>query len=530
MDYREVKVAHVKDILNGEMKNFPIDDENEILLAKVNGQFYAVEPKCTHYGAPLANGVLSGDTIVCPWHHACFNVKSGDVIEPPALNSLPSYDVKIKDDEIYVSVPQNPRPHRIPTMVEHDINDKRTYVIAGGGAAGYSAAQAMREAGFQGKIKIITPEKKTPYDRPNLSKDYLQGTAQEEWMPLRDDDFYSKYSIDFLFENSVKKIDKENKEVLLDNGGKVKFDKLLVAAGGIPKSLGIEGEKLQNVFTLRSFASCDEIIEASKDAENIAIIGSSFIGMETAYSLKERTGKSVTIIAREEVPFAKVFGEEIGKHFKKKHEEKGIAFKTGKPQKFTGEKKVSKVILENSVEIPADFVLIGIGVKPATDFLKEFSLEKDGGIKVDEFFKIAEDIYAAGDIVHFPDFYSGETLRIEHWRTALQQGRTAGFNMAGKETSFSSVPFFWTKQSSKISYTGHAKEWDEIITWGNISEENAISFYVKENKVYAVAAIGRAKELAAVQHLMRQKKMPSAKELKAGEIDLVKLCKNEKEV
>lgn len=527
MELREIKIANVKDILDGEMKNFPVDDENEILLAKTNGSYYALAPHCTHYGAPLAEGVLSGDTIVCPWHHACFNVRTGDIKEPPALNALPAYDVRVEGEDIFVKVPQQMEAHRIPKMVRPDAADKRKFVIIGGGAAGYSAAQAMREAGYKGEIIVITPEKRTPYDRPNLSKDYLQGNAQDEWMPLRDDNFYSEYGIAFKFEKCVMDVDHKKNEVLLDGGEIIKYDKLLIASGGKPRTTDIEGSALKNIFTLRSFASCDEIIEASKEAKSIAIIGGSFIGMETAYSLRERTKLPVAVIFPGETPFEKVLGKEAGNLFRKKHEEIGIKFHLNtKAEKFIGNDKVESIILKNGEEVDAGLVLIGIGVKPSTDFLKSFDLEKDGGIKVNEYLQVNEDIYAAGDIAHFPEPRTNETMRIEHWRTALQQGRTAGLNIAGKEIKYDSVPFFWTKQSASLSYVGHASDWDEIITWGSIDDEDALLFYIKRNKVYAAAGIGRAKELAAVQHLMRNKKMPLPDELRDEKLNLVELSKD----
>jgi NADPH-dependent 2,4-dienoyl-CoA reductase/sulfur reductase-like enzyme/nitrite reductase/ring-hydroxylating ferredoxin subunit len=524
MSFKEVSIAKVNDLNNGEMKSFPAGEENEILLTKIDGQFYAVGAHCTHYGAPLAEGVLCNGVIICPWHHACFNAKTGDLLEHPAMDSLRDYEVKIKGDEVIVKIPDQPEPGRLPEMTKKDIeSDKRIFIILGGGAAGNAAAQALREAGFKGNIVMITQENRLPYDRPNLSKAYLSGEAPAEWMPLRSEDFYKECGIEVLLNKKVKEVNISNKEIITVDNEKFIYDKLLIATGGTPRKLNVPGSELKNIFYLRSFNDSDNLIQAAKAGAKVVVIGSSFIGMETASGLHERK-LDVTVISPENIPFENVFGEEIGMLFKKAHEEHGIKFKlSSKISKFEGKDKVETVVLENGERIKTDFAVVGIGVKPATDFIKGIDLQKDGSIKVNEFFQVNDSVYAVGDIAQFPDSHSGQSIRIEHWGTAEQQGRVAGFNMTGRPTQFNSSFFFWTEQAGiNLKYVGYAKEWDSIYTRGDISSKEFISFFIKNGKVIAAAGNNRDKEIAAVDCLMRKGKVLSEDKLKDKSYELLK--------
>jgi NADPH-dependent 2,4-dienoyl-CoA reductase/sulfur reductase-like enzyme/nitrite reductase/ring-hydroxylating ferredoxin subunit len=527
MSQKKVKIAGVNDIKDGGMKAVSIDD-NKILLSKVGGKFYATGASCPHYGAPLEKGIFSGERVVCPWHHATYNVTNGDLLEPPSRNALASFEVQVEGEDVYVMLPEKFSGSRTPSMVAHDPeSDKRTFVIIGAGAAGSSAAETLRQSGFKGRIKMLTFEDRMPYDRPNLSKDYLQGDAKEEWMPLRPDDFYEKNNIEIMRKTNVKGIDKDKKEVLLEDGKTLKYDRLLITSGGMPRSLDIPGMDLENVFTLRTFDDSDQIIEAAENSEKAVIIGASFIGMESAFSMLKRKLK-VTVIAPESTPFEHIFGKEIGQFFMQKHQEAGTVFKLGNMVKgLEGKEKVEAVILENGEKIEADLVIVGIGVKPETGFLKNLRLEDDGSLAVDEYFHHEGDIYAAGDIARFPFWYSGEKIRIEHWRTSEQEGRHAALNMAGKKEPFRSIPFFWTSQVGiQFRYVGHVRDWDDLIVEGDISKGSFIAFFVKNDKVQAAAGVKYDKEIAAVEELMRRNAMPSPGDLKGGSIDLIKLAQS----
>lgn len=511
---QEFKIATTDDLKEGEMKQISAGD-TEILLANVKGEYHALTAHCTHYGAPLADGALCGDRLICPWHHACFDIKTGDLLDPPALDALHHFELRIDGKNIILLLPENVSDRRIPSMVKPQSDvDSRKFVILGGGAAGYAAAQTLREDGFKGRIIMITQENRVPYDRPNLSKDYLQGNAQPEWMPLRTDSFFEENGIEVQMGKVVEKVDHENKTIHFDNDESIGYDSLLVASGGKPRKLQLPNADLKNIFVLRSFAQADQIINAAENAKRAVVIGASFIGMETAASLTQR-GLSVTVIAPDKVPFEKVLGSEIGEFFRHLHEKNGVKFLLGASvSSFEGNGKVSSVLLENGDRIETDLVIVGIGVSPVTAFLDGIKKEKDGGIVVDEHLCITKDLYAAGDIAHTPSAQTGELVRIEHWRYALQQGRIAAHNMAGKKTRFDSVPFFWTQQFGvSLRYVGHAKGWDKIIYDGNVSEGKFIAYYVKDGKIKAAAGIKRDYEMDLVNELMRLNKLPEVEKL-----------------
>ncbi len=521
MSFKEI--AKKDDLKNGEMKSFNVDNENKILLCRINDEFFAVAANCTHYGAPLEEGVLKDDMIICPWHHACFQATTGNMLEPPAMDSLSRYEIKTEGNSVKIFVPEKIQGSRVPDMARKDIKaDGRTFVILGAGASAYSAAQSMRENGFKGKIIMITRENKTPYDRPNLSKDYLAGSADPAWMPLRSDDFYKEYGIDIKMETVIKSVDLESKKVTFQNGEDLKYDKLLVATGGIPRKLNVPGADLKNIFYLRSFKDADEIINAAKNSKKAAIIGSSFIAMEAASSLMERKIE-VTVIGPDEIPFERNFGKEIGNLLKGELEKKGVSFKLkSKIKSFKGDTEVRSVVLESGEEIETDFVVAGIGVVPATEFLSGIDLQKDRSLKTDAYLCVKGDVFASGDVATFPDFRTGDFIRVEHWRLAEQLGRIAGANMAGKKIKYEEIPFFWTVQADlNLRYVGFTKEWDDIVTDGDIANKKFISYFVKKNKIMAAAGVNQDKEIDAIHLLMKEKKLPEISSIKAGILSLV---------
>jgi NADPH-dependent 2,4-dienoyl-CoA reductase/sulfur reductase-like enzyme len=436
--------------------------------------------------------------------------------------------VNIRDGRIYASVPvetAEPLDRRIPTLARHDPHaDARRFVIIGGGAAGYGAAQALRENGFRGRLVMITREDRAPYDRPNLSKDYLQGHAEAGWMPLRPDDFYKECDIELACKKVVTRVDAAAKTITFESGETQGYDTLLVATGGESRKLNIPGADLRNICVLRSFADADSIIEVASRSRRAVVIGASFIGMEVAYGLAE-LGLEVTVVAPSGEPFERTLGAEIGRLFRRLHESHHVTFKLGSiVYCFEGSSHVRAVVLESGERIETDMVVAGVGVYPITGFLKGVNLHEDGSVLVDEHLRAAEDLYAAGDIASYPDPRTGERTRIEHWRMAQQQGRVAALNMLGRETRFESVPFFWTRQfDAGLLYVGHASAWDEIIYQGEVSSCDFLAFYAKAGRVLAVAGMNRAREMAAVEELFRLGRMPSPACLKGVATDFAAL-------
>lgn len=521
MTHREVTVATAGELTDGEMKQVSADG-TDILLARVKGKYHAVGALCTHYGAPLAEGVLSGERIVCPWHHACFNAATGDLEEPPALDALPCYGVRAEDENIIVSLPDESADRRTPLMTRRDASaDGRLFVIVGGGAAGYAAAQTLREDGFRGRVCLITREDRAPYDRPNLSKDYLQGHAEAAWMPLRPDDFYEEHGVELVCKKEVTRVDARAKTITFEGGETIGYDALLVATGAAPRRLNIPGGDLKNVHLLRSFADADSLIESAKSSARAVVAGASFIGMEAAAALAAR-GLEVTVVAPSAEPFASTLGPEVGALFRRLHEEHGVKFKLGSMvYRIEGTSRVEAVVLEGGERIETDVVVVGVGVRPATSFLAGVSLHEDGGVNVDSHLRAADGLYAAGDIARFPDARTGERVRIEHWRTAQQQGRVAAHNMAGRATPFDAVPFFWTRQfDAGLLYVGHASRWDEIVYQGDVAGRDFIAFYVRDGRVSAAAGMNRDREMAIVEELFRLDRLPSPAQLREGAYEL----------
>jgi len=524
MGFQDVHLAHTSDLKSGEMKEVAAG-ETRILLVRAGDEFHAVSAHCPHYGGALAEGALCGTRVICPLHHAIFNVVNGELEEPPALDALVSYEVRVEGERVMVRVPEEVSDRRPVSMVKRDlVADPRQFVIIGAGAAGYTAAQTLREEGFRGNIVMLTREDRAPYDRPNLSKDYLHGHAAPEWMPLRPDEFFAEHEIQLLLNREVTRVDRRAKTIIFEGGETMDYDALLIATGGAPVRLNIPGSDLKNVCVLRSFADADSVIETASRSRRAVVVGASFIGMEVAYSLRER-GLDVTVVAPSAEPFEVTLGSEIGAVFRSEHERHGVRFKLGSiVYRFEGSHNVEAVTLDNGESIETDMVVVGVGVRPATHFLEGVELDQSGGVIVDSRLRAADGVYAAGDIVNFVDRRTCERMRIEHWRTAQQQGRVAARNMVGRDVAFEGVPFFWTQQFGlTLRYVGHATSWDEIIYQGDVSSHDFLAFYVKDDRVLAVAGMDRDGELAAVEALMKLDRMPTAEQLKLGGVNLLDL-------
>ncbi|MFP4089197.1 MAG: FAD-dependent oxidoreductase [Cyclobacteriaceae bacterium] len=518
MSIQEAKVARFKDLQNGQMMQVKVGD-TEILLARHEDQYYATSAHCTHYGAPLAKGALNGNRLVCPWHHACFDITNGDQMEPPGCDSLQHFEVEVRGEDVYAKVPKGAPAQRMVAMQKQSADDQRKFVIIGGGAAAQYAAEALRAEGFGGQLIMISKDKDYPYDRVNCSKEYLQGEAPEEWMPLRDAGFYEKYDIDLKIETTVTELDVNQKKIRTDKGEEISYDKVLVCTGGAVRQLEVPGSELKNVFTLRSLADSSRIQQVAKKATKAVVVGSSFIGMEGAWSLSQ-LGCEVTVVSPEKLPFASKWGDEVGSMLKSLHEEQGIRFKMQTQVKgIEGQGQVQSVQLDNGESVEADLVLAGIGVQPATSFIKGLPLEDDGGIRVDEKLYAGQDVYAAGDVAHFP--YKGMTVRIEHWRLACQHGRLAGENMAGRDKPYTSVPFFWTaQQGQQLRYIGYAPFYDRIVIDGKLEEKKFIAYYILDGMVKAALGLNRDQEMAALHELIRTDRVPPVKDLEKHQIDL----------
>ena len=520
---KEIAVAKTNELQNGQMQQIAVGD-SEILLSKIEDKFYATGAFCSHYGAPLAKGVLCGERIVCPWHNACYNAIAGQQEEPPGLDSLTHFTVRVEGEDVLVEIPESVSQHRTVEMARYEPNiDERTFVVLGAGAAGTAAVEVLRQQGFQGKIVTISAEQIPPYDRTKLSKAYLQGDAKPDALPLREPGFYEQHNIELRFGSAVTKVNASNKKITLADGSSIEYDSLLLATGGTPRKLDVPGADLDNIFTIRQPEDVNSILNVVKEAKKALVVGSSFIGMEAAASLIQQ-GLEVTVVSPDDVPFKKILGDKLGKMFQNVHEEEGVTFKFGKKAvEFVGKERVESVTLDSGEEIATDLVILGVGVNPNTDYLEGIELnDKDKSIPVDKYLQTEiKDIFAAGDIASFPYAPMAESTRIEHWRLAAQHGRIAATNMVGNRREVDRiVPFFWSGQYDlKLRYVGHCEDWDDLKIDGDLQQPEFLTYYLKGDRVMAVAGINRDKDIAAISELMRLQKMPDAATVKDTEID-----------
>lgn len=460
--------------------------EEDVLLVQGASGIFAIEPECSHWHGPLAEGLVVDDTIRCPWHHACFSLRSGEATRPPALNALAVWDVLRDQDRITV---QRKREMPKPSTAHRSAPTADRFVIVGGGGAGFAAAEMLRREGFAGSITMLSSDGAMPADRPNLSKDYLAGNAPEEYLPLRGEEYYRDAGIDLRLDTNVSAIDAKTRNVVLGNGDKLAFDRLLLATGAEPVKLQVPGADQPHVHTLRSVADSRAIIKASGNARRALVIGASFIGLEVAASLRERK-LEVHVVAPEERPMQKVLGPEMGDFIRAVHEKNGVVFHLQDTvERIDGQ----RATLKSGAVIEADFVVVGIGVKPRLALAEHAGLAADHGVSVSEYLETSvAGIFAAGDIARWPDPHSRQTIRVEHWVVAERQGQTAARNMMGKRERFDAVPFFWSQHFDVvISYLGHAESYDHIEIGGSIQKQDCLLKYRKEGRVLAVASINR---------------------------------------
>ena len=378
-------------------------------------------------------------------------------------------------------------------------------VIVGGGAAGVAAADMLRREGYDGPVTLISADEAPPYDRPNLSKDFLAGTAPEDWIPLRSAEYYAERRIDLVLGARVASLDLPRRRVELGNGKTHEFDKLLLATGADPIRLPVEGATEAQIHYLRTFADSRALVAKAAVAKGVVVVGASFIGLEVAASLRKR-GTSVHVVAPEKQPLERILGAEVGLFVRSLHEAQGVVFHLGE----TVARAEGRVVtLSGGATLDADFLVLGVGVRPSLALAEHAGLTVDRGVVVDEYLETsAPGVYAAGDIARWPDPHSGERIRVEHWVVAERQGQMAARNILGQREPFTAVPFFWSQHyDTQISYVGHAEKWDQVQIDGSLSAGDCAVTYKRGDRILAVATIGRdlqsLREEAAMEARLR---------------------------
>ncbi|MCJ1419734.1 hypothetical protein MMC32_006090 [Xylographa parallela] len=519
------------DLKNGEKREVEVDgiEGGKVLLAKMNDKTHAMSANCTHYGAPLKNGVLTPDgRLTCPWHGACFNLATGDVEDAPALDPLAKFDILEKNGGVYIKGEEATiKASRRSLNHKCSPQGPEKVVIVGGGSGTIGTIQALRENGYKSPITIISREPYLPIDRTKLSKALMKDVSK---LLLRPEDYYTSAGIEKVTDE-VTSVDFSKKAVSTKSGKSYPYTKLVLASGGTPKKLPLPGFKdLNKIFVLRTIQDVEAILSAVGDGKKkIVIIGSSFIGMEVGNTLSKEN--DVTIVGMEKQPMERVMGEEVGKIFRGLIEKNGVKFQMeagvdkATPSKSKSE-DVGAIHLKDGTVLDADLVVLGVGVAPATEYLKEsgdVKLMKDGSLKCNELFEVEglKDVYAIGDISTYPYHGpggNGTLTRIEHWDVAQNAGRSVGLHIAqptSKPKSF--IPVFWSALGSQLRYCGNTVNgWDDLVLKGQPDEGKFAAYYAKGDEVVAVASMQMDPIMTKCAELMRRGKMASKSELQNG--------------
>jgi NADPH-dependent 2,4-dienoyl-CoA reductase/sulfur reductase-like enzyme/nitrite reductase/ring-hydroxylating ferredoxin subunit len=475
--------------------------DDEVMLARAGDEWFAVGAHCTHYHGPLADGLVVGDTVRCPWHHACFSLRTGEALRAPALDAIACWRVERQGETVFVRE-RLPERRRSPAVSTAARQTPSSVIIVGGGAAGLAAADMLRREGYEGPVTMISADDDPPCDRPNLSKDYLAGQAQDDWMALRPPEFYTERRIELLLGSRVSSLDPGARTVRLEDGSQHAFGSLLIATGADPVRLPIPGADGPQVHYLRSYADSRAIVAKARTASRAVVVGASFIGLEVAASLRTR-GVTIDVVGKASVPLERVMGEAVGRFIQSVHEAKGVVFHLGQTvSRIDGR----TVVLSGGATLDADFVVMGVGVTPATALAERSGLALDRGVAVNEYLETsAPGIFAAGDMARWPDPHTGEEIRVEHWVVAERQGQVAARNMLGRRERFDAVPFFWSQHYDvTINYVGHAEQWDAVQIDGTLESRNCSVTYTRGGQRRAVATISRDRESLAAEAAMER--------------------------
>lgn len=473
-------------------------DGEEVLLVQRGRELFAVGAHCTHYHGPLAGGLVVDDEVRCPWHHACFSLRTGEALRAPALDPIPCWRVEQVGGNAFVKEKVAPTSPKRASTTAHP----SSLIIIGGGAAGLAAADMLRREGYSGPLTMISADSAPPCDRPNLSKDFLAGTAPDEWIPLRPPEWYAERKIDLVLNSRVMSLETKQKKVTTENGKRYEYGALLLATGADPVKLPLEGATASQVFYLRSFADSKAIVAKTASAKQVLVVGASFIGLEVAASLRAR-GIGVHVVALNQVPMEGILGTRVGSFIRSLHESHGVVFHLGETVSRVDRDKVT---LTGGQTIDADFIVLGVGVRPSLALAEQAGLKLDRGIVVDEYLETsAPGVFAAGDAARWPDPQTREGIRVEHWVVAERQGQTAAKNMLGMRERFDAVPFFWSQHYDvPINCVGHAEKWDAIDVDGDIEKRDCSVSYKREGRTLAVVTIFRDLESLAAESEMEK--------------------------
>jgi apoptosis-inducing factor 3 len=482
---------------DGGMLRGLVDGEPVVLLRR-GAAWYAVGANCTHYGGELVDGAFAGTTLRCPLHHACFDVRTGAATRAPALAPLASYTVERQAGQVRVTGRRSGQPAAPAAAAA----GARNIVIIGAGAAGTAAAITLRREGFTGRIELLTEEAAEPYDRPLLSKEFLAGTASDDWLPIRPRSELDALGIELVQRATAVQLQPGAHAVRLSDGRTLRYDALLLATGAGPIRIPLPGAQQPRVRTLRSLADARTLVERAQQAASVVVIGAGFLGLEIAAALRARD-LPVRVVAPEARPLERVLGPELGGWLQRLHEAHGVKFHLGRKPARIDDRMVR---LDDGTGLEGDLIVMATGVRPRTALAGRAGLVINRGILVDRMLETSvRGIFAAGDVARWPDPRTGELIGVEHWALAERQGQAAARNMLGQAAPFEDVPFFWSQHyDHRINYVGHASHWDELAIVPGLPDGEWEQRYLLNGAVVAVATMGRDRvSLAAELELER---------------------------
>ena len=476
-----------------------------VILVRRGEEIFAIGATCGHYGGPLAEGLVVDDTVRCPWHHACFSLRTGEALCAPALSPVAGYAVVQRAGRAFVTgkrakATSGGRGPRRGTPAPPSV------AIVGAGAAGNSAAEELRHFGFEGGITLFDRDQLAPYDRPTLSKDYLAGTASDEALPLHPRAYYEERGVELVLGRRITALDPARKRLTFDDGTTREFGSIVLATGADPVRLEMPGEHGPPIHYLRTLADSRAIIKAAEGARRAIVFGASFIGLEVAASLRARKIE-VHVVAPDRRPLERVLGPEFGDFIRGLHEEHGVVFHLGR--KASGVTP-GGVVLEGGERLEADFIVAGIGARPATALAEQAGLLVEKGVVVDAYLETAaKGLFAVGDAARWPNPRGGGLVRIEHWVVAQRQGQAVARTIVGERMPFTDVPFFWSQHYDlSINYVGHAERWEAIEIEGSLQRHDCSVRYRAQGRVLAMASVFRDRENLEAELTMEQEVKP----------------------
>ncbi|KAM6986119.1 apoptosis-inducing factor 3-like [Aplochiton taeniatus] len=514
------------DLKDGQMMEVNVR-RHSVLLARSEGQYSAIGNQCTHYGAPLSQGVLSGHRVRCPWHGACFNVHTGDLEEYPGMDCLPCHKVKVENKKVYVSINKKAirQSKRIKGMCRRRPDVNQTILLLGGGAASLVCAETLRQENFGGRIVMVTRDELLPYDKTRLSKVM---DVESNSILLRRMEFFHDYDIEVLLRKEALSVDTDKRTLTFGDGSFQYYDQLLISTGCRAKVLDVPGCDLDNVKLLETPEDARQIHSACV-GRRIVIVGTSFVGMEIASYMTDKAS-SITVIGSGEQPYQKTLGPEIGQITMTMLAGKDVEFfMNDNVTECRGDKgKLKEVVLKSGKVIPADVLIVGIGVLPNSECLQNTSIAKDSKnyVIVDKCMRTnIQGVFCAGDLAAFPlAMAKDQRVTIGHWQMAQAHGRVAALNMLDKRCELNSVPFYWTVLlGNTIRYAGFGEGYTEMVWKGRADDSKFLAFYIKNDEVVATASLNFDPAVSAVAERFAAGKTITKKEAESSDLSWLKL-------